>query len=279
MTRTRARRPKSRQTDPGVHHITFDPFKRVLVTLVGVGGTGSLVLTHLVRLNQALLQLGSEGLHVRAFDPDAVSVSNVARQNYAPTDVGRNKAVTLVERCNLYAGTGWTAYPSVFTAQDHRLQASHVVITCVDSGSSRRDVHAALTTSPSQVHYWLDCGNDARTGQVILGQLPGSPTADNTVRLPHILDRDPTGMTGDDQSGPSCSALEALSRQHLFVNPHVALAAAQLLGELLLHGQTATAGTFLNLTDPVRAVALRGPTEPARPPTYGAPLGVLLAQP
>ncbi len=233
-----------------MHTLTFDPKDPVRLILVGVGGTGSLMLTHLVRLDQAIRALGGAGLHVTAFDPDVVSETNLTRQNFAPADIGRHKAVVLVERCNLYAGLCWDAYPR--TLQDGDVKSAHVVISCVDSAQSRRAIHAAFRSQPPQ--YWLDCGNDAATGQVILGQVRQSP-----ARLPHVLDRDPTMHTGVDDDRPSCSAAEALTRQHLFINPAVALQAAQLLGELLLNAKTPTCGAFINLAEPLRVVALPVP--------------------
>jgi PRTRC genetic system ThiF family protein len=234
-----------------MHTVTFDPRQSVRAVLVGTGGTGSLLLTSLVRLDQAIRALGGTGLHVTAYDDDLVSQTNLTRQNFAPADVGRPKSVVLVERCNLYAGLNWQAVPRRLEAGD--LQAApHIVITCVDSAQSRRAVFEVMRPSPP--HYWLDCGNDARTGQVILGQLRG-----DGARLPHVLDRDPSMLTGDDDDAPSCSAAEALTRQHLFINPAVALQAAQLLGELLLNAGTPSCGAFVNLSEQVRVVALPVP--------------------
>lgn len=242
-----------------MHHLTFDPRKTIFITLVGVGGTGSLLLTHLVRIDQMIRQLGGAGLHVRAFDDDLVSVTNLTRQNFAPSDVGRHKSVVLVERCNLYAGLAWQAFPRRSTREDFRT-TQQVVISCVDSGASRRQIAEQL--SGSSAHYWLDCGNESKTGQVILGQVTSGKH-----RLWHILDRDPTGMSGKDDRRPSCSAAEALTRQSPFINQHVALAAADLLGNLLLHGVTPSCGTFINLEGAVRTVTMavpEGQPEPKR---------------
>lgn len=234
-----------------MHRITFDPYKRIEITLIGVGGTGSLLLTLLLRVDVAIRQLGGAGLHIRAFDPDVVSVTNLTRQNFAPADVGRYKAITLIERCNLYAGRAWEAFPRRAEATDFS-QGSHVVISCVDSGKSRREIYEAL--QGRSVHYWLDCGNERDTGQVVLGQLRGGPE-----RLLHILDRDATRMQGREVNTPSCSAAEALTRQSLFINPHIALEAAELIGKLILHGETPHCAVFVNLSGTVHSVALDVP--------------------
>lgn len=249
-----------------MHTLTFDPRTLVRVTLIGVGGTGSLILTHLVRIDQAIRALGGQGLAVRTFDPDTVSVTNLTRQNFAPADVGRNKAVTLVERCNLYAGLSWRAYPRRVEASDFQgyQDQQHLVISCVDSGKSRLEIREALGVRGAQ--YWLDCGNSETSGQVVLGQLVGEK------RLPHVLDLDPSGMQGVDDDAPSCSAAEALTRQHLFVNPAVALQAAQLIGELMLNACTPVGAVYVNLRGVTRALAM--PVE-KQPRPRGRPVPLL----
>lgn len=234
-----------------MHKVTFSAFKPVRILLIGTGGTGSLLLTHLLRIDQGVRALGGAGLHVQAFDPDTVSQTNLIRQNFAPSDVGRNKAVVLVERCNLYAGLRWDAQPRRLTKADFQHEVQ-LLITCVDSGQSRREVHDLLAALPhhQRPHYWLDCGNEARTGQVILGQ-PRQPQGG----LPSIIDLDPTAMQGQDDDRPSCSAIEALTRQHPFINPEVALRAAQIIGEMLYHGVVTAPAIFVNLEGNVRTVA------------------------
>ncbi len=75
------------------------------IALIGAGGTGSQVLSGLARMNQALKALGSPGLHLRVFDGDSVSASNVGRQLFSPSDIGKKKAVVLVTRLNMFFGT------------------------------------------------------------------------------------------------------------------------------------------------------------------------------
>lgn len=234
-----------------MHAVTFSAFDPVRVTLIGIGGTGSFLLTHLLRIDQGVRALGGAGLHVQAFDPDAVSQTNLTRQNFAPSDIGRNKAVVLVERCNLYAGLSWDAHPRRVQPKD--FQGQHLVISCVDSGQSRREIHEAMTQATRPPQYWLDCGNEARTGQVVLGQ-PGLNKG-----LPTIIEIDPRAMEGEDDDSPSCSAVEALTRQHPFINPEVALRAAQIIGEMLYHGVVSAPAVYVNMQGNLRAVAQECP--------------------
>ena len=50
------------------------------------------------------------------------------------------------------------------------------MITCVDTPKARREVHEVLwgPTRMNNVAYWLDCGNLATVGQVVLGQPPSA---------------------------------------------------------------------------------------------------------
>lgn len=238
-----------------MHIVTFSSRAPVNIVLVGLGGTGSLLLTHLLRIDQGIRALGGAGLHVRAFDPDRVSQTNLTRQNFAPGDVGRNKAVVLVERCNLYAGLSWEAQPRRLEKGDLNTPV-HLLITCVDSGQSRREIGALLRQG--NPHYWVDCGNDARSGQVIVGQ-PGKRGG-----LPDILSADPSGMQGEDDDSPSCSAVEALTRQHPFINPEIALRAGQMIGEMLYHGVLSAPAVYVNMQGNMRAIAQELPRGKAK---------------
>jgi len=206
------------------------------VALVGVGGTGSEVMTGLTQLHLALRALEYPGLQVIAFDPDHVSPANLVRQRYHPSDLGKNKAEVLVTRVNFACNLNWRALPQKFNGP-----AAHsswdLVISCVDTRAARQSLHRAAHGKGMYTwRYWLDCGNDLTTGQVVLGTpretgkrlKRGLPCA--TELHPELMD---TSLPEDD--APSCSAMEALSRQDLFVGRMVATHALDLLWQLLRH--------------------------------------------
>lgn len=206
--------------------------KPLKVAVVGVGGTGSEVLIGLVRLHDALVALGyTGGLQVTAFDPDTVSPSNLVRQRYFATDLGRNKAEVLIGRINLSCGVVWRSCPQKFNS-DRARKNWDIVISCVDTRKSRKELHqAAFSKGLYTWRYWLDCGNDLSNGQVILGT-PGSTARDAlpcaTQLHPELMD---LSLPEDDT--PSCSAVEALSRQDLYVGKEASLHALNLLWQLL----------------------------------------------
>ena len=148
-----------------VHSSIVSSRQPVDITLIGAGGTGSQVLSGLARMNQALKALGSPGLHLRVFDGDSVSQSNVGRQLFSPSDVGKNKAVVLVTRLNMFFGTNWEAY-AYNVSKGLRLPGG-IIISAVDDVEARyliRDIG-----KNSRIVYWFDTGNTADTGQVVLG--------------------------------------------------------------------------------------------------------------
>ena len=58
------------------HPYFLNPQHRISVNLIGLGGTGSQVLTCLGRINAALVGLGHVGLRVTCWDDDVVSYPN-----------------------------------------------------------------------------------------------------------------------------------------------------------------------------------------------------------
>src|ERR1700742_2444611 len=87
----------------------INPTNAIMVNLIGAGGTGHRMLTELARMHVALLALGHPGLQVSLFDDEKVTVANLGRQLFAQTEVGRCKAVVLIERINRFCGTNWKA--------------------------------------------------------------------------------------------------------------------------------------------------------------------------
>ncbi len=246
----------------------------VQVDLAGCGGNGSQMLTGLARLDRAMRALGHPGLHVTAWDPDAVSEANVGRQLFSPSDVGHNKAVLLVHRLNAFYGLAWDAQPYRLILEDSRNQRrGRLVISCVDSRAARHDIRAMLRAALSHC-YWMDLGNREADGQVVLGEIgrhsgrdPRLPTAPEL--LPEIVD-----ATKDDDGAPSCSLAEALERQELFVNQAVVTQALAILWTLFRFGRLTWHGAFVNLrtgrvqplaVDPQAWERFRAPPHPKKP--------------
>src|ERR1019366_8718627 len=237
--------------------------RQVRVLVVGCGGTGSAVVAGLPYLHQSLVARGHPGgLHVTVIDGDTISPANCVRQPFARSEVGLNKAIVLVNRLNLFWGLKWEAVPAhlrtgTFISRSYsgdELRA-HIVIGCVDTRAARATIRDAVGKW-STVSYWLDPGNNADSGQFILGEPLNERNRRSRLRLrsadelyPEIVD---PGL--DDDGEPSCSAAAALERQEPFVNSNLAQHALALLARLFRYGEISYHGGFINLASGATSV-------------------------
>lgn len=235
--------------------------RAIKVDLVGCGGTGSEVADALARLHLVLIALGHpQGLSVRLWDGDVVSESNVGRQRFYPSDVGYNKAEVLAARFNVGFGLSWSARSEFATPRllDGTFgPGQDLLVTCVDRASVRVDIgeyfrckrgrgHAPCPTSRESM--WLDFGNGAVTGQVILGHLL-TWNDDAGARLPNVLNLFPGLPDVDDDAEPSCSLAAALRAQEFGINACVAQAGiSSVLTPLLTKDRIGHHGVFVDIS-------------------------------
>jgi PRTRC genetic system ThiF family protein len=161
-----------------------------------------------------------------------------------------NKATVLVNRINMFWGTPWAAVPSAFTEKCVRGydQTPDLVIGCVDTRAARKAIHEALASPSQRTTYYLDIGNNAASGQYVLGQPINRINRRKAERLrtvselyPEIVDTD-----AGENPLPSCSAVEALERQEPFINQTLAASALAMLAQLFRYGKLAHHGAFYN---------------------------------
>lgn len=214
------------------------------VAVVGAGGTGSALLPNLARLHHAMLELGHPGgIDCTVYDDDTVSETNVGRQGFYPVDVGMPKATLLVNRLNNLMGTRWDAQTRRIGGDDSL--HCDLVVGCVDTRGARKAILRAMTRGSGG--YYLDCGNESDSGQVIIGRVKGP----QSKRLPHVGDLFPELMNrkGDKvDTAPSCSMADALRKQSLVINQAMAVQAYNLLWTLFRTGTLPYSGVFVNLT-------------------------------
>ena len=226
--------------------------------VVGAGGNGSQFVNGLARLHIALKGVGHpEGLHVTLIDPDRVTEANVGRQLFSPSDVGQYKAAALINRLNTYYGLGWGCFTDTFPPKPRPqwgLPRYDFIVGCVDSAAGRRSIHQYLAESHGMgSRYWLDLGNSARSGQVVLGECLGHSVnqdeAKKKQRLPFVTELFPELMDASipEDDAPSCSLAEALGKQDLFINQAVSTFALQLLWQFFRHGRLSHHGYYVNL--------------------------------
>nr|DAJ26488.1 MAG TPA: PRTRC system ThiF family protein [Caudoviricetes sp.] len=236
-----------------VDNYLLNPTHPITISLVGVGGTGSMVLTSLARINYALCSLGHPGVHVRAFDPDIVSQANIGRQLFSESDIGINKANILITRINRFFGYSWECVPEIFKSDESK---ENIIISCVDSVKSRLSIEKAINgksgIDQSRRLYWMDFGNGTNFGQVVLGTLsnikqPKSKKYKSVAELKTVTEFFDLTQVDEKDSGPSCSLAEALRKQDLFINSTLSQLGCALLWKLITNGMIDYQGMFLNL--------------------------------
>ncbi|EQD42087.1 UBA/THIF-type NAD/FAD binding fold protein, partial [mine drainage metagenome] len=133
-----------------------------------------------------------------------------------------------------------------------RYAGADFIVSCVDSGAFRHTLGKSGSHHGSEA-LWLDTGNGADSGQVVLGHFGIPPRG---LRLPNVYDLYGDGLLeGDTGDLPSCSLAEALLRQRWSVNPIIAATALSILDSLFLRGGTAHHGALVRI-DPISIVPL-----------------------
>ncbi len=224
----------------------------VRVLVVGAGGSGSAIVLGLPYLDQAMRAWGHPwGLEVAMMDADTVSEINCVRQPFSVSDIGQNKATVLINRINLFWGTNWSAQPNHFHAQSFdrsQDKCPDLLIGCVDTRAARKAIEDSFSRALRATCYWLDLGNNAASGQYVLGQPLNARNRRKSERLrtmselyPEIVDTE----MGEDTL-PNCSAVEALDRQEPFINQTLAASALAMLAQLFRYGKLIHHGAFFN---------------------------------
>lgn len=226
-----------------------NPFFRLTVIVIGAGGTGSQLLNALAKISVALHKLKGIDLNVTVYDGDEVSTSNVARQMFSYSEIGMNKASALCSKINRTYNVDFEAVPEYWKPQPHyHVNSANFIFTCVDVVSVRKQLYMSLLRDKFDLeteiindvvtklnYYWFDLGNTRRTGNVIVG----------SYEHPSIIDLYPNLQ--DDPQTPSCSLLEALNKQDLFVNTFCADIAAKMFWDLLMTNKLKHSQAYFNL--------------------------------
>lgn len=241
-----------------VHNYILNPYHELTVNVIGCGGTGSQVLTALGRMSYALKKLGHPGLFVTAYDGDIVTDANCGRQLFSEQEIGFNKAEVLISKLNFFFGTKWDSVSDFYKLDSN---PANITITCVDTAKARllvrnnlEDNSHTYTEDECRTYYWLDMGNLADRGQVVLGTTPKRKVEqpkkreDCVATLPDVTEMFDLKAVKEKDQGPSCSLAEALSKQDLFINSTIANIGMAIFWKMFTQGSLDMQGAFLNLT-------------------------------
>ena len=208
------------------------PLHPITINLIGVGGTGSLVLPRLARLDYALKLLDHPGLMVFAYDDDIVEEFNIGRQNFSVSDLGKNKAICITEKCNLSFGLLWEAVPEKYDVQKHN--NSNINIICVDNVKFREEYYNRAIDdrlgNPYEKNYFtIYSGNGKNFGQVIVSSRVFQEYKNPFEIFPDIKNQDDEFHQGIQ----GCSYEDSLNKQDLFINDRAAVEVCDILWKLL----------------------------------------------
>jgi PRTRC genetic system ThiF family protein len=209
-------------------------------------------------MDYALRQLNHPGLHIVAYDNDTVEEHNVGRQNFSPFDIGQNKALCLIEKINNAYGLQWEAMPKKVTKF---LPKTNITISAVDHAQFRMQLQSLIanfneftSNQYNNPYYWLDLGNGKDFGQAILGTIqpinqPKSEKFTTSQQLQNVVDvyGELTNYDTQEKQGiTSCSFLDSISKQDLFINDAVAIAGCTMLWKLFKDFYVKENSVFLN---------------------------------
>jgi PRTRC genetic system ThiF family protein len=200
-------------------------------------------------------------------DPDTVSEVNAVRQPFSHVDIGSNKAVCLAGRINMFWGFDWKAIPQAFGEGSTEAPECDLLISCVDTRKARHQIAESFKKFRAPA-YHLDLGNNASSGQYVLGQPRDRAVSARSqeIRLPTVFELYPEiadPMLGE-SALPSCSAVEALDRQEPFINQTLSVSSLAMLARLLRYGQISYHGGFYNAETGRMAALKVDPVEFAR---------------
>ena len=223
--------------------------KPVKIVMLGAGGTGGHIASHLYRLLHTL----DRPVRIVIADGDIVEEKNLVRQNFISADLGRNKAQVLAERYATAFGMEVQYIPEFVETEDglvalvkpdiyqpspysyQRLESHSILIGAGDNNRSRQLCHQVFSNACDLIY--IDSGNGEFTGQVVCGIRRGSKTYYKPIGevYPDVLediDKFPTEL--------SCAEAAVSAPQSIVANIMAATAVVSYIYNILVLGSIET---------------------------------------
>ena len=263
-----------------MHRINFDAadarslmlpeINKVELVLVGCGGTGSWLAPHLVRIARLFHDLHGIEPRVVFIDKDRVEERNTYRQNFVPAEIGRNKAEALAIRYGLSACTEIIASSKPFAVSDYQHGYTEentlgIFAGCVDNAAARRELEQTLLLwRQNRFNVLVDCGNNKRSGQVIVGTTPVNdrnpfrtfPGYSTWLPKPSVWHKELANENHAEEKKSkrrrgahemSCAEIAMMDQQGLSINATIASIAADYLVHILLTQNLNRFATYVDL--------------------------------
>ncbi len=224
----------------------------ISIAQIGCGGTGGYLVPKISRLIMTLKQFKNINISYNLADPDIVEETNLYRQNFVQSDLGKNKAHVMAQRYSRHFGINIGSSESKIETDEQILNlfATHkndgiywspkrtcILIGCVDNNSARQVMHQ-LFYDWKGFNYghslvYLDSGNGKYSGQLVTGYREV-----NRIILLPVGDIFPDSLVVDENEAPVTCAMNALENpQNVGANDLAATLVFSALNILLTEGE------------------------------------------
>ncbi len=213
----------------------------VQILVIGAGGTGGYVIPQLYRIAYS----ARRKCRIIIADGDVVEEKNLIRQNFAPCDIGENKAEILAKRYSETFGIETEYIPNFIESEeqlynllyvprrcyDYEPQPISILIGAVDNNRSRIMCNNVFNKLDDIIY--IDSGNGDFTGQVVCGVKMGGRVISKPVArvYPDILtdiEKFPSEL--------SCAERNVSAPQTIAANIFASTAITSMLYYLLIEG-------------------------------------------
>lgn len=239
-------------------------YDSITLFLIGCGGTGSWLAPAVVRVGKVLEDRFDKSVKFVFVDPDTVEQKNIYRQNFCQAEVGVNKAEALATRYGLAWGVEILAVQEPVSSKiNYYFGDLNILIGCVDGLIGRQGIAENfnyLSNRQGSSIWWLDSGNEASSGQILLGRwgknehafdLPGFCS---WLPLPAEQHPELVGKSVYQQlvepggeSDLSCAEIALADSQGLAINQRMASEAADYLVRMLITKDLRKFATYIDL--------------------------------
>ena len=231
------------------------------IVVLGCGGTGAYVVSHLARIIASL----NSSISLVLVDGDEVEQKNLKRQHFISPDLGRNKAEVLASR---YSGAFGIeiAYISEYFERPSDLKKqlrfmgrgerqADLIIGCVDNNATRKIIHQVFMDFYLGTGnlFWIDAGNEETAGQVVCGYMPHKWLySDGRIfSLPIVTEVYPEMLEANDKfaSELSCAERAEAAPQNMMTNVTAATLVLNYAQSLIFKRPMKSFGTTFNINN------------------------------
>lgn len=227
-------------------NVEKDPIE---IIIIGAGGTGGYLVRDLSRFLYSLdkrLQVPTMDIQVTIVDGDMVEEKNILRQNFLPQDIGLNKAEVLAKRHSKAFGLNISYISEMYGSYSFSIaKKNRIIVGCVDNNAARREIAYFVSRCWDSYQiaeknaYWIDSGNEKKTGQVIVG----------SRELQDVTDIYPEIYLPEHDSVEQISCAERMlqDEQNMFVNLTASNLILNYVKNIILDIPMVTHGTVFNI--------------------------------